>query len=193
MLFIALACLISGQVNSAILNVDSSGNLLGASNVSFDGELYNVDFLDGSCFSLFDGCDMNSDFAFQSSQIAQNALGVLLTQVFLDTASGAFDTNPALTNGCEDADTCRVVTPFVALGNDVLLVGVTNTADGPGQMDAVVTGLFIRSSGSGPIPDSSETFAVWTSVSEVPVPAAIWLFGTALIGLVGFSKRRRVA
>ena len=29
--------------------------------------------------------------------------------------------------------------------------------------------------------------------SEVPIPAAIWLFGTALIGLVGFSKRRKAA
>ena len=28
-------------------------------------------------------------------------------------------------------------------------------------------------------------------VSNVPVPAAIWLFGTALIGLVGFGKRRK--
>jgi len=31
------------------------------------------------------------------------------------------------------------------------------------------------------------------SLSEVPVPAAAWLFGTALIGLVGFSKRRQAA
>ena len=30
-------------------------------------------------------------------------------------------------------------------------------------------------------------------VSAVPVPAAFWLFGTALIGLVGFSKRRKAA
>jgi hypothetical protein len=27
--------------------------------------------------------------------------------------------------------------------------------------------------------------------SPVPVPAAVWLFGTALIGLVGYSKRRK--
>ena len=27
--------------------------------------------------------------------------------------------------------------------------------------------------------------------SPVPVPAAIWLFGTALVGLVGFGKRRK--
>jgi hypothetical protein len=31
------------------------------------------------------------------------------------------------------------------------------------------------------------------SVSAVPVPAAVWLFGTALIGLVGFGKRRKAA
>jgi len=29
------------------------------------------------------------------------------------------------------------------------------------------------------------------SVSPVPVPAAAWLFGSALIGLIGFSRRRR--
>jgi hypothetical protein len=29
------------------------------------------------------------------------------------------------------------------------------------------------------------------SISAVPVPAAIWLFGTALIGMIGFNKRKR--
>ena len=29
--------------------------------------------------------------------------------------------------------------------------------------------------------------------SVVPVPAAVWLFGTALVGLVGFNKRRKSA
>lgn len=30
-------------------------------------------------------------------------------------------------------------------------------------------------------------------LSAVPIPAAAWLFGSALIGLVGFSKRRKAA
>jgi hypothetical protein len=30
----------------------------------------------------------------------------------------------------------------------------------------------------------------WSQVSAVSVPVTIWLFGTALLGLVGFGKRR---
>ena len=64
-------------------------------------------------------------------------MGILLDQVFLDSAVGSFDSNPVLTNGCENAASCRLVTPFLAIGVDVALAGVTNTADGPGQMDSV--------------------------------------------------------
>jgi hypothetical protein len=36
-------------------------------------------------------------------------------------------------------------------------------------------------------------FSIYTSgISPVPVPAAIWLFGTALIGFIGMSRRTRV-
>ena len=35
------------------------------------------------------------------------------------------------------------------------------------------------------------TAAAMPTVSAVPLPAGIWLFGTALIGLVGFSRRRK--
>ena len=31
------------------------------------------------------------------------------------------------------------------------------------------------------------------NASAVPVPAAVWLFGTALIGFIGYGKRRKVA
>jgi hypothetical protein len=45
------------------------------------------------------------------------------------------------------------------------------------------------------IDDFSGTFGSTEDItpSVVPVPAAIWLFGTAMIGLVGFGKRREAA
>jgi hypothetical protein len=38
------------------------GILHGASGVLVDGNLYDVQFLDGSCISLYSGCDEDSDF-----------------------------------------------------------------------------------------------------------------------------------
>jgi hypothetical protein len=39
---------------------------------------------------------------------------------------------------------------------------------------------------------SISNVAIWGNVSPVPVPAAVWLFGTALIGFIGFSRRTKV-
>ena len=41
----------------------------------------------------------------------------------------------------------------------------------------------------------SPSWIAWYEVQVIatPVPAAVWLFGTALIGLVGFSKQRKAA
>lgn len=42
------------------------------------------------------------------------------------------------------------------------------------------------------IPGSISNVAIWGKVSPVPVPAAVWLFGTALLGFIGFSRRTQV-
>jgi hypothetical protein len=45
--------------------------------------------------------------------------------------------------------------------------------------------------------DGADTIGVdnvaLSTINPVPVPAAVWLFGTALIGFVGMSRRRKVA
>ena len=47
----------------------------------------------------------------------------------------------------------------------------------------LVIGLHVGSVG--------ENYDFSESLTVVPVPAAIWLFGTAMIGMVGFGKRRK--
>jgi len=39
---------------------------------------------------------------------------------------------------------------------------------------------------------STQAFGDW-ELAIVPVPGAVWLFGTGILGLIGFSKRRKAA
>jgi hypothetical protein len=39
----------------------------------------------------------------------------------------------------------------------------------------------------------SDFFIQQLSLTEVPIPAALWLFGSGLLGLIGFSRRKKAA
>jgi hypothetical protein len=68
------------------------------------------------------------------------------------------------------------------------LSGFDPTVDG--QYDFFLTAL----DGTGAeLARTDMSIIVGAGASVVPVPAAVWLFGTALIGLVGFGKRRKTA
>jgi len=70
-------------------------------------------------------------------------------------------------------------------GSSVLAFSFNFTADAGTSL--FISGSYTDSSFLD-APISSSTLA---SVSAVPVPAAIWLFGSGLIGLAGFAKRHK--
>jgi hypothetical protein len=61
---------------------------------------------------------------------------------------------------------------FLATGNYILKV----------IADSVAPGVFANAEG--------QQYSLDINAAAVPVPAAIWLFGSALMGLVGFSRRK---
>lgn len=85
------------SVKAATIQVDGSGILTGATDIDIDGTLYDVLFLDGSCASLYDGCDEVSDFNFTTEAEAVDASLALLEQVFL--RNPFFGENPEFING----------------------------------------------------------------------------------------------
>jgi hypothetical protein len=83
------------------------------------------------------------------------------------------------------------VLPFIGLGAygflvDAFLDPCTNLYPGTSVISSCD---FI----APPFGSYSVTYEYFPSPSAVPVPAAIWLFGTALLGFVGMSRRRKVA
>lgn len=166
---------LSFSANAATLNV-VDGQLMGAYDVNVDGALYDVAFVDGSCNSLFNGC---SDFLFSTSAQAASASQALLDQVFINE----FDTNPALTNGITSAVVGQIYTPYNA---GVSTSYARNSSGGAADfVNSAGLSQFFNSTDS-----STSVYAVWSSASEVPVPAAAWLFGSGVVGL-GLFKRKR--
>lgn len=63
-----------------------------------------------------------------------------------------------------------------------------------GVLYEILQGLQIRDFNGGILDNATNDYVLANSydisVNAVPVPAAFWLFGTALVGLIGFGKRK---
>jgi len=177
------------------------GQLMGASGVSVDGVLYDVQFIDGSCIELFDGCDEASDFEFQTFDAARSgAMLALLDQVLVDTGIPGqdFESSVDLVNGCSATNQCLILTPFTVdpelkismlinrpLPSSDTLVGGTGNPFDPAQST---------------VSEVDRVYAVWSLPAEpTPVPA-LSLPGVAILvsGLLGLGagsswRARRVS
>jgi len=193
-IFVSVA-LIGATVTGAAAvtwNVDSFGQLQGASDVDVGGTFYDVSFQDGSCVALFSGCDAASDFTFSTYATANLARIALSNQVFLDVPDGNFDSDPSLTNGL--SSTGHIITPYtLSVSWPGYVVGTSFLNDIIEASDSISPSFFFGTSlNAGNYGD--RTYAVWT-VSSVPLPAALPLYGAglAIMGFFAWKRKRSKA
>jgi len=184
---------------SATLIVEN-GALMGATGVDVDGVLYDVQFIDGTCDALYSGCDSMADFPFSNPSNDATLLNIAMTalfeQVFIDSPLGNFDSNPALTNGCNVSGGCQINTPLFPSSSTAFVASTgafNTTALDQGRvsfLDHLTAGSAVYNS-VHPFPELDQNvFAVWNQSAVVPIPAAIWLFGSGLLGLIGAARRK---
>ena len=105
-----------GEVFTDVILDVQGGQLFGARNVPVGSLSFNVEFVDGTCAAVFNGCDEASDFAFSTLADARLAGESLLAKVFLDVVTlGNFDSEPLLTNGCGPTPNlarCIILIPY---------------------------------------------------------------------------------
>jgi hypothetical protein len=109
-------------------------------------------------------------------------------------------------NPSEAGDVVFFAFEELGLGGSYAFDGVTVMVGTSGALSAVTGDLFVSGDGSAGDPmffdilfsdaaafDMADTLtmsAEFSSTSAVPVPAAVWLFGSGLLGLVGIARRK---
>ncbi len=170
----------AGSANATLI-VAGDGTLLGATDVLVDGTLYEVEFVDGRCFDLFDGCDELSDFVFTDEATALLAAQALLDQVMV----GIYDLDPELIFGCGDLRLCQTIIPYAVSGGVFQYVQAANfdPAVGPNRVSLQEVSITFDTRNN-----ESINFARFT---VVPEPLTLLLFGVGLAGLAVIRRRRR--
>lgn len=181
--------LTSGSALGATLVTDINGQLLGVDGVDVNGTLYNVDFLEGSCYTFFAPCLSNDNLLFDINE-ALDASWALKSQVFDTPAWSLYTSDPSKTFGCEDLYGCTIYTAY-SVNSDPMGNAQFFNGDGLFFFDTVNTcGLCTRSDDTTTNP--AAVFAIWeeaNGVTPVPLPAAGWFFLSAVSGLFALKRK----
>jgi len=174
-LLLIAALVMPFSVGAASLVYDGA-EVTGVNNVSINGSLWNAEFNAGAWNDSYETYDYAS---FSSDATA--ALQTLIN----DADSGEFYTwrnNTTSTVGCESSvGGCQLLTAYNE-AVEFVYYGIATL----GSWDTSISGW---SGGRAIGDDPSGSIVQWTQVSAVPLPAALWLFGPALLGLMGFRRK----
>jgi hypothetical protein len=165
--------------------------------VNVNGVLYDVAFRDGTAIDLYNMADNNTDFPFTNlSNLNDVSLGMIANQALLDQVLvGVFDSAPNLINGINTTGAGYIWTLLWVNSSGALgILGVDNDQQENG--DVLFSGSSNRTFDTGWWSGSlakydSTVYAAWSKTSSAPIPGAVWLFVSGVIGLVGIRRIRK--
>ena len=188
MVFKSISLVVSALVLSTSVHAAVINPILG---LNIGGTLYNVTFHDSAGASFNALWDADDDGVFGGG----SSLFSTAPTFWGDEAGAQAATSAIITAlGTSDASTAgsdSFLIPYQTRGGGTITDGV-DTIDI--YFDAIAT-LNQEASATSAVDDfvsSNYNVSPYASFTVVPVPAAAWLFGSGLIGLIGIARRKKV-
>ena len=180
----ALLLLFSGYTSAATISMDTAFTTANVNDV-FTINVIGTDFL-----SNVDGGGIN--ISFDSSVV--NILSVSIDESVWDF--GGFGINTGSIDNINGTLDGVMVNTFANVKGNFVIATIEMQAIAVGDSLLSLSEYVLNpwaSGGSLINPDFIDASVNVTTVSAVPVPAAVWLFGSGLIGLAGFARRKKSA
>ena len=188
MVFKSISLVVSTLVLSASVHAAVVNPILG---LNIGGTLYNVTFHDSAGASFNALWDADDDGVFGGGSSLFNT-----APTFWGDATGAQAATSAIITalGISDASTGSSDSFFIPYQTRSAGGQITASVDTIDVYFDIFDSLMDDLSATTAVDDfvsSNYDVRPYTSFTVVPVPAAVWLFGTGLIGLIGVARRKK--
>lgn len=176
-----LTCLLISSVQAATISFDNSLTNIGLGNV------FSLDVTGTGFVSSADGGGVNLSFDHN----VLNVLSVSINETVWDfggfgISTGTIDNSVGALNGV-------MVNTFSNPGTSFIVATIEFQAVGMGVSDLMLSEFNLNpwASGGSTVNPTFEQSTVTVASTVVPVPAAAWLFGSGLIGLIVLARRKK--
>lgn len=184
-----------GSVNPLSLGLDANGlgtmtfTITGTGSHSFSAFFdFELDEANNTFFNEF-GSTGGNLAAGQSWEIDEP--GYVFGDIYDNMLGNTLDNTNSVPAGLEDDVSFALGWNFTLTAGDIAIINLNLS-------DVLNTpGFYLQHADNevGPNFDLSESVYYWSELtfSPIPVPAAIWLFGSGLVGLIGLGHRKKKA
>lgn len=203
-LILLVACLCAPRINAATININGTLDIITTNNgngvysalplgMSFNGSIDDTSFngvlAGGGISTIFDCCIAAGGLSLfdniRLDSAAANQLNIL-------AGANLFNDGDFVDGVDIEGDTMTAGSGRIEIGVSYILVegafSGTATSNYPFNPNDLLLGLFfiVEEDNRG-----TEIYNALGKLQPVPVPAAFWLFGSGLLGLLGMARRRQ--
>ena len=176
-LFIIASVLLSQQVSAATITWNVPDYSAGLNDV------FTLDVIGTGFVGNVDGGGVNISYDATVLNVLSVSIDENIWDLGAGISTGTIDNSVGTVNGI-------TVNAFSSVTGDFIVASIEFLAVGAGLTDTALSEYILNPWGSGGNPINPDHVPGLVTVSAVPLPAAVWLFGAGLAALLGIARRK---